>query len=198
MQGHVIIIEGLPGAGKSTLCRKYIEQYPNAVILLEEIDKELLALYLSDMTTYATMFQSHVQRTTFERMLEAIAQAHAGKTVLVDRGMIGNHCFISVQHDLGMIDDLSMALFDRLRGASSNFFDRGVMVKEFYLKTPTVVCKDRVRQRDNADAESYSLQYFNDLERYHDLYLMQATVLDGVVAVEELVQILHDTIKIQD
>ncbi|KAK6054033.1 hypothetical protein COOONC_08462 [Cooperia oncophora] len=74
----LVLIMGLPAAGKSSLCEKIQENHPNAVVFsLDEINGR-----------WSEDFESHVERKSFERTVRQYLEAHCDeefdKVVVVD------------------------------------------------------------------------------------------------------------------
>src|SRR4029079_5909118 len=99
----LIILEGLPSAGKSLWGQSFFEAHENAVFLEEWVDEKVLKEYLENMKEKATEFQFYIQEETVNRVKKAIELVKEGKVVILDRGLIGNECFVSVQHDAELI-----------------------------------------------------------------------------------------------
>ena len=135
-QGKVIIIEGPPGCGKTTFCRSFVQHNSNAVMLEEWVDHVVLADYIADMENKATGFQFRAQRETLAKICQAIELAKTGKTVLLDRGLVGNRCFAEVQYEAGYISSEDMEKYRREFDASRVLAEKsdGVEIITCYLK----------------------------------------------------------------
>ena len=63
------------------------------------------------MKNKATNFQFQIQDETVKRIRMAIELAKEGKTVLIDRGLIGNRCFAEIQYEKGFINQKDIELY---------------------------------------------------------------------------------------
>lgn len=175
-KGMVIIVEGVPGCGKTSFCRSYLKQNKDAVIMEEWVDVNLLSKYISNMEEYAFEFQCRAQTETLKNIELALQYASEGKTVLIDRGVVGNECFAEIQHESGFISDEELKEYKAL---SSNI--DATMFKTCYLKCDAEVALRRISNRGRNGESSYTINYLQKLVEKHDLKLAQirrAIVID--------------------
>lgn len=109
LAGQIVVLEGMPGVGKSTLGKEMAAMLNavglKAVYLPEIIDEAALAEYLADMRGRAAAFQMTALANRMAVHAEAVALAAAGHVVVVDRGLVGDSAFAVMQRALGFFTD---------------------------------------------------------------------------------------------
>lgn len=165
--GRIIVVEGVPGVGKTTFCNKYVEKNRDSdvVVFPEVFDPEILKEYISDMRRHAFKFQTNMQESTLERIKNAVAEALIGKTVLIDRGLIGNQCFAEVQHQQGFISIEELASY-----LSKNLYSCSVETWYLVASVDTVLARIEKRNRDGESA--YTREYIETLINKHNELLL--------------------------
>lgn len=95
MSGRVVVIDGGPAVGKSTLCKSIEQHMKNSgkkcVALLEKVDPFLFSAMMQKNGTFE--FQLQMAATKIERIRRAIDLAREGYIVLLDRGIVGDYAF---------------------------------------------------------------------------------------------------------
>lgn len=170
--GVVIVIEGLPGSGKTTLCEQFNKLHPQVHILKEWVDTKILAEYLANPQAKAAEFQMRAQRETYTRFVRAVELAKQGGLVLLDRGFIGNRCFAELQFEIGWIDLESMTKYRQLCDSFKNIDTEGVRVKTLRLVCDIDVLMERIRKRNRNGESVYTEEYLTKLDRKHDELLI--------------------------
>ena len=198
----LIILEGLPSASKTLFGKSFVEAYENAVFLEEWVDEKVLKEYLENMKEKATEFQFYIQEETVNRVKKAIELVKQGKVVILDRGLIGNECFVSVQHDAGLISDDDMERY--LKSFSYELIPGFNDIKSttLYMKATPEFCLERIRSRNRSGEDTYTLQYLQKLSQAHDSLLPHAKIVNidknyplnekGLLSVSSLLEILSN------
>lgn len=179
MTGRIIVLEGLPGAGKTLLSSSLCNYDENVIVLEEWVDEEVLAKYISDMKRYATNFQFRIQNETMERMRKAVKLAKEGFTVLVDRGITGNRCFAEMQYENGLISSSDIETYRRAFNYEMIAGLSDVNLHVIYMKASVSTCLDRIKKRDRKGESSYSVDYLKSLCNKHDELLPTAKIFDA-------------------
>ena len=175
--GKLIILEGLPGVGKTLFGKSYASVDPNSVFLEEWVDIKVLKEYLADMKNKAADFQMHIQKETVQRIQKAIQLVHEGKTVLLDRGLIGNRCFAEVQFEAGLISEDSMKSY-RSEFTYTNIEGFWEIDSEIiYMKATPEFSLQRIKKRAREGENVYELTYLQELKNKHDNLLQEAKVV---------------------
>lgn len=175
--GKLIILEGLPGVGKTLFGKSYASVNPNSVFLEEWVDVKILKEYLADMKNKAADFQMHIQKETVERIQKAIRLVLSGKTVVLDRGLIGNRCFAEVQFEAGLISEESMKAYraDFTYSNIEGFWE--IKSEIIYMKATPEFSLQRIKRRARDGEDVYALDYLEKLKVKHDNLLKEAKVV---------------------
>ena len=173
----LIILEGIQSVGKTTLGRSYVDANPNAVFLEEWVDEKVLKEYLENMKEKAKDFQFYIQEETVNRIKKAIELVKSRKTVILDRGLIGNECFARVQHDSGLISNEDFETY--LKSFSYNLIPgfKDVSSTTVYMKATPEFCLERIRSRNRSGESSYTLDYLNKLVHMHDTLIQPDVIM---------------------
>ena len=194
-KGKIVIVEGLVGSGKSTLCqsvRKHIDvltsDYDRCVVLRERICSALLDMYIGDMQRYAFPFQVIMVRDRCEDMRTAMREAEAGALVLLDRGLPGDMAFALLQHEQGIMSDKEFSVYLELLHASHPHFvptlidpqhapspaqdakpGDGISIEILYLRCQPQIAFERMRKRNiKSEVDGYTEAYFENLNAAYE------------------------------
>lgn len=176
-RGEIIILEGLPGVGKTLLCRSALKHDSKVKVLEEWVDEDMLQKYLKDMKTWAKDFQFKIQDDTILRMTRAVQLAKEGYTVYVDRGIIGNRCFAELQYEAGLISKADIEVY---RSSYSYDFIKGlneVKITVVYMFSTVDHCLERIKRRGRKGEDSYNFDYLSRLKEKHDILLKEAKIM---------------------
>lgn len=115
LRGQILVLEGMPGVGKSTLGPAMVAMLEEAGVparyLPERIDDAALAAYLADRAHQAAAFQMSALRNRMDVYGEATLLAAAGFVVIVDRGLVGDTAFAVMQRALHFFTDGEWAAY---------------------------------------------------------------------------------------
>ena len=165
LKGSVICIEGLVGVGKS-VAGFSIMSYLNALDIKtkyypEYFNHDLLNQYLSNMSKYAYYFQMFMLLKRIDMYKEALAFADNGGVSVIDRCVVGDYAFATMQHKKGYITDedwkvyLSVMKQDRMRMPTTIL----------YLQCSPSVAFERILKRNiTSEVSGYTLEYLKDLD----------------------------------
>ena len=99
--GHIVVIEGPIGAGKTTLGRSIealLHKYNIKCKFFKEYKHDvLLQHYIKNMSTEAYSFQIIMLRERFTIYMKAIELARQGYAVFMDRSLVGDLAFALMQ-----------------------------------------------------------------------------------------------------
>lgn len=193
----VVAIEGLIGAGKSTLVDKIKRNDPTVQILKEDINPSLLSLFYTDPAKYGFAMQwAALQQRIYQSKLLAYQKREVDENgkdkcpaILWDRSMLGDYAFALWNHLTGNLDEAEMAAYESMFGASvtsSNIVPvkdiRSSQQAPLITSSPFVAhvdkyiwliddpmeCKRRVELRQSNPAEQgIPDQYYRGLEDVH-------------------------------
>lgn len=166
LRGSIILVEGIIGAGKSTLASKLnglLSRVSIPSMLLEEdVDSNMLRLFLSDMRKYAFAFQMTmlVQRQKIYMKALDFARRENG-VAIVDRSLWGDWAFANMHHRYGNIDDNEWNAY--LSVMESTQLPQPSHVIYLDVSVETALARIVSRNRDT-ESTSYTLSYLNDLD----------------------------------
>ena len=198
----IIIVEGIPGCGKTTFCKSYASscREKDVVIMEEWVDEKILANYISDMKNKATSFQYEAQRQSAVRLHKAFELANLGKTVLIDRSLMGNRCFAEVQFEAGYILHNDMEVYRKTFTYETILSEkerRNVQMEVWYLQCDVDTALGRIKQRNRNGESAYSAEYLTKLKMKHDELLLTggAKIIDAnktlKISLEGLMDVQH-------
>lgn len=108
---HTVIIEGLIGAGKSSLSIELGQALGTSTLVLLEPDEQnggnpYLSDFYADKKRWAGIMQQHLLGQRYRMMLQAQWHAMAGLGhTISDRSFYGDVCFARLMHESGDISD---------------------------------------------------------------------------------------------
>lgn len=166
LRSSIIIIEGIPGSGKSSLCEKLFKYLTEVGFTVknfeEEVNVPFLELFLSDMKKYAFAFQ--MSALSNRQKIYSHANDYArreGGIAIIDRSLYGDISFAALHHEYGNISDEEWAIYEHT-------VDRTPMPqpsKVIYLDVDIETSMERISIRNRgSEASSYSYKYLYDLD----------------------------------
>nr|QBK90819.1 MAG: deoxynucleoside kinase [Pithovirus LCPAC201] len=169
LRGHVITIEGLIGAGKSTLGRSLVAYLKglglDATFYSEFVHLPLLEQYIGDMKKYGYGFQIIMVKERLRIYKIASEAAKRGIIAIVDRCMLGDIAFAKMLYDQGIIKEdewniyLSLIKKEKIIEPSLTVY-LNCSAKEAYRRM--------VSRSNDAEVSGYTLEYFQRLEKSYE------------------------------
>ena len=171
--GKIIILEANIAVGKSTLgkslSRLLISKGLDVHFFPEQIPKKLFGLYTKNrqhMTRYAFPFQVIVARDRKQVLKEAIRLASENKTVIIDRGLLGDYAFAYMQRKGGFFTDEEYeAYLDMVQ--PENKLESPIILHVFLDCKPEEAFKRMLERNVPEEVEAYDLDYFQKVDRSH-------------------------------
>lgn len=169
LRGNVITVEGLIGAGKSTLGRSVV-RYLNslgleAIFYSEFVHPSLLEQYIGDMDKYGYSFQIIMVRERLRIYKEASKAAEMGKIAIVDRCILGDIAFAKMLYDQGIISNEEWKIYLSLI-RKDQIIEPSLTI---YLDCSATEAFRRMKVRSNdAEVSGYTLKYFQQLEKSYN------------------------------
>ena len=171
---NVVIVEGIIGAGKSSLSRELGRALGSDTLILMEPDEAggenpYLSDFYGDPTRWAFVMQAHLLQARYRMHLHAQWHAMNGKGhAVLDRSYFGDTCFARLQVKSGAMFQREFETYRSLYHAmTATVLLPNVCVR---LLVSPVIALDRVQrrmeQREGRRCEStISLQYLVDLDK---------------------------------
>lgn len=164
LEGKLLIIEGIIGAGKSTLSSDIFNLCKQAgikVIHFEEpIIRDLFDLFLSDQKKYAFAFQLAMLCKRQIIYKDADRLCKDGYFCIIDRSLHGDFAFATMHKERNNISDHEWkAYLDCLKSETLREPDFVA-----YLNVNPGKAIERTIRRDRSGEDSYDIKYFRDLE----------------------------------
>lgn len=170
LRGSIILVEGIIGAGKSTLGRRLTSMLNEIGISArhydEEVNMPLLELFLSDMKKYAFAFQMYMlqHRQAVYRDAITYCERHNG-VAIVDRSLFGDIAFARMHHTGSNISDDEWKVYESTISSNSLRVPSAIL----YLDVTPDVAMRRIKARNRgSEASEYDVQY---LQALHDNYI---------------------------
>lgn len=108
----VVAIEGIIGAGKSTLCDR-IRHDLRLLYVPEPVEENpYLKRFYADQKRWALHMQMWLVSRRVKSILKAKEELGAWRGLLVDRSILGDRVFAELHHELGNIDDEMWPIYD--------------------------------------------------------------------------------------
>lgn len=176
--GAVVALEGLIGIGKSTLCNKLLQLYPDEVdVYREETNEKFLQLFYSDPKRYGFALQWGMLKSRIYQLRLAQHDTKHGRwphrdLLFWDRSMIGDYTFALWNHLLGGISPQEMEAYESEFGGSVRQLEKIHFLKDIELfvlmNDEPSRCKVRVEvNRKNASEQGIPLPYYEGLDDIH-------------------------------
>jgi deoxyadenosine/deoxycytidine kinase len=169
-KGAVAWIEGLIGAGKSTLSQK-LAGLLEFRAFHEPVEADYLGKFYQDPKRYAFEFQLRqlARRQLIHRLAEAEATARIEyKGAILDRGLPGDRVFAKLHLQAGNISEEQWTTYELLfNDAISRIHPPSLLV---FLDVDPDVAMERVRNRNRGAEAGLSVDYLKTLRKgYLDL-----------------------------
>lgn len=183
----VITIEGPIGVGKSTFCDILCKNWDDCEIVPEPVElwkelkntdgKNILDTFYTDIKRYAYTFQN-VACITRMMKIEQTFKKSSKKYIFLDRSLATDkNVFEKMLYDSGMINELEHQAYNLWY----DFYWQHVRdinktkTIHIYLKCDANICKERIKKRGREEEVGITLEYLQDLNKYHDAWLIDGS-----------------------
>lgn len=160
----MIVIEGIIGVGKSTLCQALGKYLEGAQIYLEPTDHPYLDLFYKDMKRWALEMQFYLMARRFQQHEEAIRHEWSkGIQTIHDRSIWGDRAFADMLKKDGLISELGYSSYMMHRQCMLGFLLVPQIV--IWLEASPETCIKRICKRDRTCESGISLDYLRALRK---------------------------------
>lgn len=148
MKGGVVIVEGLIGAGKTTLCKALAHALGG--VLIEEPNSATnpyLADYYADPKRWAFNIQIFLLSARYRShmLAQSSVMYNPEQWYIMDRSYFGDECFAKIQRDLGYMDEKDYETYMRLhKDMQSLILYPSAAI---FLHTDVATCQSRIAKR---------------------------------------------------
>jgi deoxyadenosine/deoxycytidine kinase len=158
----MIVIEGIIGVGKSTLCQALAKHLEGSELYLEPTDHPYLPLFYKDMARWALEMQFYLMARRFQQHEEAIRlEWSRGIQTIHDRSIWGDRAFADMLRKDGLISELGYSSYMMHRRCMLGF----LLVPQIvvWLDAAPEVCLQRIGDRDRSCESGITTQYLTAL-----------------------------------
>jgi deoxyadenosine/deoxycytidine kinase len=179
----IITLDGNIGAGKSTLLEAIRANVPSVTVIPEPVGEwltmtnengeSLLSLFYSDKRRWAYTFQNCAMLTRLmdtQRILkEYYADTTKPRILITERSVLTDrYVFAEMLHKQGIIDQLEWNLYLKwFNNLAADLPVKGII----HLNTSAKTSKDRIGIRGRTGEESIPIEYLNDLDEQHNIWI---------------------------
>lgn len=162
----MIVVEGLIGAGKSTLTQQLSDHYKARPFFEPVASNPYLSFYYQDPKKYALTMQFYLMSNRFDMHQKGIEHIwKTGEPCIFDRSIYGDYVFAKKNWLDGNMSELDLENYDKMRKVMFRF----LMVPHItvYLKTDPEICLNRIKNRERVCESDIPIAYLKGLD---DLY----------------------------
>ncbi len=188
-----ISIEGNIGVGKSTFINILKQKWENSEIISEPIDmwinlknsngKNILQTFYEDIPRWAYSFQNLACITRMMKIEDSIRNTKS-KYIFLDRSLgTDKNVFEAMLYEQKQINQIEHSMYNLW----CDFYHKYVrsLNKQIYiyLKANPETCIQRIKKRARVEEESINLEYLEELNKYHDKWLLSPNQ-ENVIIIE--------------
>lgn len=173
MPGPIIWIEGIIGAGKSTLTRALADELKLRAIMEPVKTNPYLELFYDDQKRWAFPLQIELmgRRYALQQLAAYEALSEGGyRGAILDRGLPGDRVFARMHMLAGNISELEFATYERWFDIMTSSLRVPSLV--VFLDVTPEVALERIRGRGRKAEKDIPIEYLRDLRKgYLDLLI---------------------------
>ena len=169
-KGKICCIEGPIGVGKTSLCNELQAKLEKAGIktkfYTEPFNQMMLEQFLANPKQYAYAFQLYMLTRRQVIFVQAQYEAKNGTCCLIDRSLIGDYVFATLQKMEENITDHDFEIYKSVYEQFSEFKPHVVV----YLDSTITTQITRINKRNRNGEDAYKMSYLIKLnEAYKDI-----------------------------
>lgn len=159
-----IVIEGLIGVGKTSLCRILRDELGARLVLEPAEDNPFLAAFYADSDRFAFPAQMFYLATRYDQQLRLAQQELFHDLVVADYHFAKDRIFAEQT-----LEGPELELYDRFARLLTDRVPRPDLV--LFMDAPTEVIRSRIRRRAISAEQVIEAEYLDALrDRYHQLW----------------------------
>jgi len=170
MLGHILWVEGIIGAGKTTLAKKLAEDL-NFELFLEPVDSNpYLSRFYQDPKRWAFPMQIYLlaRRYAIQQTASYISLVDSYKGAVLDRGIAGDRVFCRLHAESGNMADIEWQTYDYFYNVMAANLRVPSLV--LFLDVEPEIALKRIRGRNRDAEKNIDLVYLEQLRAgYLDL-----------------------------
>lgn len=154
---NYIAIEGVIGAGKSTLARMLAQKIGAELLLDDAMNNPFLVDFYKDRKRYAFSVQLFFLLTRYQQQQQSLLVRDLfAEKIVADYSFIRDHIFATVN-----LSKRELILYERILPLLKSDIPKPDLT--IYLQTSTPVLLDRIKKRNFGFERSIDVDYINDL-----------------------------------
>ncbi|CAD8088699.1 unnamed protein product [Paramecium sonneborni] len=187
----IISLEGNIGAGKSTLFEILKQEYPQAIFLMEPLERwqkingnselNILEKYYSDVERWGFTFQIYAYQSrlmAWDRQLQQILQNKQQNKdpilVFTERSIeSARELFFKLCYKDGKISQIEFEIYEEFYEWLMNHYKQYLIDCVIYVNTPPEICLQRLIQRGRQEEACVPLEYLKNLHQRHEDWLYE-------------------------
>ena len=182
----IVTIDGLIGAGKSTIMKALHDRAPDKYVLdLEEVETwmpYLNELYVDNKCAFEFQLRVWLDRCwPYDKLLQPLKSEVLGgiKTLLVERApLFQAKVFIDINEENGRISTREAALLREVYQKSYNSWQPNKMI---YLRADPQKCLARIKLRHRPSEDAIPIQY---LRRMYEIHEEISSTIPGIIVID--------------
>jgi deoxyadenosine/deoxycytidine kinase len=192
----VITIDGGIASGKSTFCKILSKNWDDSEIVPEPVEmwkdlknsdgKNMLDTFYTDIKRWSYTFQNVACITRMMKM-EEVFKTSSNRYIFLDRSLeTDKNVFEKMLYDSGMINELEHQSYNLWCEFYWNYVRDYTKYKpiHIYLKCDAKICKQRIAKRGRYEEAEISLEYLEDLNKYHDAWLIDGPDNENTIVID--------------
>ncbi len=195
----LISIEGNIGVGKSTFIELLKKKWENVGlgtcdIVLEPVDmwigiknsdgKNILQTFYEDVPRWSYSFQNIACITRMIKIEETIRTSDS-KYIFLDRSLgTDKHVFEAMLHDEGNINQIEHSMYNLWCDFYHKYVNSLNEQLHIYLKASPTKCYERIEKRGRIEEKNISLDYLENLNKYHDKWLLSDEMKSNTIIID--------------
>ncbi|CAD8092437.1 unnamed protein product [Paramecium sonneborni] len=206
----IISLEGNIGAGKSTLFEILKQEYPQAIFLMEPLERwqningnselNILEKYYSNVERWGFTFQIYAYQSrlmTWDRQLQQVlknTQQNKGPVLVFTERSIesARELFFKLCYNDGKISQIEFEIYEEFYEWLMKHYKQYLIDCVIYVNTPPETCLERLIKRGRQEEACVPLEYLKKLHQRHEDWLIEKTNRFQIVSIDGTMNYVQD------